>query len=239
MVGAAKEVDVPHVDDDAIDADLAVVDPGVGSGRRSIAVRDREGRVFIGPDNGLLIPAADRAVVRVITPGTLTEDSLLDARSHNYLAAIAEAQGELALAWLESIGPVGVATNDNGDWLSFSGTFPVGPDTSSLGGLRNFTTNPSAGPAPSPGGAWTQCSANATMANALDYDEGFHISTHVIPTALAVAEALAAHEAKINAELIAAQGKPVDTGGYYLPDQAKTSAGMRPSATLNAALANL
>ncbi|MDI1285264.1 MAG: DNA mismatch repair protein MutS [Reyranella sp.] len=43
----------------------------------------------------------DRAVVRVITPGTLTEDSLLDARSHNYLVAIAEAQGELALAWLD------------------------------------------------------------------------------------------------------------------------------------------
>jgi DNA mismatch repair protein MutS len=43
----------------------------------------------------------ERAVVRVITPGTLTEDSLLDARSHNYLAALAEAQGELALAWLE------------------------------------------------------------------------------------------------------------------------------------------
>src|SRR5277367_805627 len=54
-----------------------------------------------------------------------------------------------------------------------------------------------------------------------------------------VAEALAASEAKINAELIAAQGKPVDTGGYYLPDQAKTSAGMRPSATLNADLAAL
>src|SRR5277367_3841817 len=52
-----------------------------------------------------------------------------------------------------------------------------------------------------------------------------------------LAEALAANEAKINAELIAAQGKKVDTGGYYLPDQAKTSAGMRPSATLNAALA--
>jgi len=43
----------------------------------------------------------ERAVVRVITPGTLTEDALLDARSHNYLAAIAEAQGELALAWLD------------------------------------------------------------------------------------------------------------------------------------------
>ncbi len=54
-----------------------------------------------------------------------------------------------------------------------------------------------------------------------------------------LAEALAANEAKIDAELIAAQGKPVDTGGYYLPDQAKTAAAMRPSATLNAALAAL
>jgi isocitrate dehydrogenase len=54
-----------------------------------------------------------------------------------------------------------------------------------------------------------------------------------------LAETLAADEAKINAELIAAQGKPVDTGGYYLPDQAKTSAAMRPSATLNAALSAL
>jgi isocitrate dehydrogenase len=54
-----------------------------------------------------------------------------------------------------------------------------------------------------------------------------------------LAEALAANEAKINAELIAAQGKEMDTGGYYLPDQAKTSAEMRPSATLNAALAAL
>ena len=54
-----------------------------------------------------------------------------------------------------------------------------------------------------------------------------------------LAESLAANEAKINAELIAAQGKPVDTGGYYLPDPAKTSAAMRPSTTLNAALAAL
>jgi isocitrate dehydrogenase len=54
-----------------------------------------------------------------------------------------------------------------------------------------------------------------------------------------LAETLAANEAKIDAELIAAQGKPVDTGGYYLPDPAKTSAAMRPSATLNAALAAL
>ena len=54
-----------------------------------------------------------------------------------------------------------------------------------------------------------------------------------------LAEALAANEAKIAAELIAAQGKAIDTGGYYLPDTAKTSAAMRPSATLNAALAAL
>ncbi|MEW5727524.1 MAG: NADP-dependent isocitrate dehydrogenase [Pseudomonadota bacterium] len=52
-----------------------------------------------------------------------------------------------------------------------------------------------------------------------------------------VAEALAANEDKINAELIAAQGKPVDMGGYYHPDFAKTSAAMRPSPTLNQALA--
>jgi isocitrate dehydrogenase len=54
-----------------------------------------------------------------------------------------------------------------------------------------------------------------------------------------LAETLTKNEAKINAELIGAQGKPVDTGGYYLPDFAKTSAAMRPSATLNAALAAL
>ena len=54
-----------------------------------------------------------------------------------------------------------------------------------------------------------------------------------------LAETLAKNEAKINGELIGAQGKPVDIGGYYLPDAAKTSAAMRPSATLNAALAAL
>jgi isocitrate dehydrogenase len=54
-----------------------------------------------------------------------------------------------------------------------------------------------------------------------------------------LAKTLEENEAKIDAELIAAQGKPVDTGGYYRPDQAKTSAAMRPSATLNKALASL
>jgi isocitrate dehydrogenase len=54
-----------------------------------------------------------------------------------------------------------------------------------------------------------------------------------------LAETLAKNEAKINAELTAAQGKPVDLGGYYLPDDAKASSAMRPSPTLNAALAAL
>jgi S-adenosylmethionine hydrolase len=40
---------------------LAVVDPGVGGARRPIALRDEEGRLFVGPDNGLLLPAAERA----------------------------------------------------------------------------------------------------------------------------------------------------------------------------------
>ena len=44
---------------------------------------------------------------------------------------------------------------------------------------------------------------------------------------------LKANEEKINAELIGAQGKPQDVGGYFRPDAAKASAAMRPSATLN------
>src|SRR6516225_9850671 len=42
-----------------------------------------------------------RAVTRLVTAGTLTEEGLLDARRHNYLAGLAEAGGELGLAWLD------------------------------------------------------------------------------------------------------------------------------------------
>ena len=42
---------------------LAVVDPGVGGSRRPVALADAEGRLFVGPDNGLLLPAAERAGV--------------------------------------------------------------------------------------------------------------------------------------------------------------------------------
>jgi isocitrate dehydrogenase len=49
-----------------------------------------------------------------------------------------------------------------------------------------------------------------------------------------IAKDMADNEAKISGELLAAQGKPVDVGGYYHPDDAKASKAMRPSATLNA-----
>ncbi len=52
-----------------------------------------------------------------------------------------------------------------------------------------------------------------------------------------VAAALAAAEKQIVAELIAVQGKPVDLGGYYRPNDAKASAALRPSATFNRILA--
>lgn len=47
------------------------------------------------------------------------------------------------------------------------------------------------------------------------------------------AAAMAENEAKINEEMLAAQGSPVDIGGYYLPDPKKTEAQMRPSQTYN------
>lgn len=53
------------------------------------------------------------------------------------------------------------------------------------------------------------------------------------------AAALVQGEAKILEELKAAQGKPVDIGGYYQPNEDKASRAMRPSATLNQVLANI
>ena len=54
-----------------------------------------------------------------------------------------------------------------------------------------------------------------------------------------LAKTLSENETTIAAELIAAQGQPVDIGGYFRPDPAKTEKAMRPSATFNAALAAL
>ena len=39
---------------------LAVVDPGVGGDRREVAIRGQNGRFYVGPDNGLLVPAAEK-----------------------------------------------------------------------------------------------------------------------------------------------------------------------------------
>ena len=54
-----------------------------------------------------------------------------------------------------------------------------------------------------------------------------------------IAEELTANEDKIVAELLAVQGKPVEIGGYYKPDNAKANAALRPSATFNAVLAKV
>jgi isocitrate dehydrogenase len=48
------------------------------------------------------------------------------------------------------------------------------------------------------------------------------------------AKQLAENEAKINAELLGAQGRAVDLGGYYQPDLNRAAKSMRPSPTLNA-----
>ncbi|MCB0963875.1 MAG: NADP-dependent isocitrate dehydrogenase, partial [Acidimicrobiales bacterium] len=54
-----------------------------------------------------------------------------------------------------------------------------------------------------------------------------------------VAEALVAGEDAIVGELNGVQGSPVELDGYYVPDEAKATAAMRPSPTLNAAIALL
>jgi isocitrate dehydrogenase len=58
------------------------------------------------------------------------------------------------------------------------------------------------------------------------------LAAHFAP----LAKTLADNEQKIVAELLEVQGKPVDIGGYFKPDEAKVKAVMRPSATFNSAL---
>jgi S-adenosylmethionine hydrolase len=48
---------------------LAVIDPGVGTARRAVALADAAGRRFVGPDNGLFTPLLDGARVRELVPG--------------------------------------------------------------------------------------------------------------------------------------------------------------------------
>lgn len=62
---------------------LAVVDPGVGGHRRALVLRDRDGRLFVGPDNGLLLPAAERAGIEVAHELT-NPDYALDSVSRTF-----------------------------------------------------------------------------------------------------------------------------------------------------------
>jgi len=62
--------------------------------------------------------------------------------------------------------------------------------------------------------------------------EDKELQAHFAP----LGESLSKNEQKIVEELKAVQGQPVDIGGYYRPDPAKTAAAMRPSATFNSAL---
>lgn len=63
--------------------------------------------------------------------------------------------------------------------------------------------------------------------------------TELAATFAPIAEAMTANEAKINEELIAAQGNPQEIKGYYHPDFDATSKAMRPSETLNTIIAQL
>lgn len=63
--------------------------------------------------------------------------------------------------------------------------------------------------------------------------------TELKATFTPIAEALSSNEATILKELIAAQGSPVDMGGYFKPDEAKLDYAMRPSGTLNEILAGV
>lgn len=72
---------------------------------------------------------------------------------------------------------------------------------------------------------WAQALAEQT--------EDKELAAHFAP----LAKSLGEHEQAIVSELNAAQGKPADIGGYYYPDAEKTAAVMRPSKTLNDALA--
>ena len=60
-----------------------------------------------------------RDIVRIITPGTITEDNLLNARSHNYLLSIMEHRGKVALAWLDiSTGDFYSQSTDKNDLIN-------------------------------------------------------------------------------------------------------------------------
>jgi S-adenosylmethionine hydrolase len=87
---------------------LAVVDPGVGGSRRPLALRSGDGRVFVGPDNGLLIPAAEQTGGIAAVHELANADYALDTVSRTFhgrdLFAPAAAHLAAGVA-LEALGP--------------------------------------------------------------------------------------------------------------------------------------
>ena len=77
---------------------LAVVDPGVGSDRRAIAVVAASGSIFVGPDNGLLLPAAERGSSLEAAFELVNQDLFLSPSSQTIQGrdVIAPAAGHIA-----------------------------------------------------------------------------------------------------------------------------------------------
>src|SRR5947199_9515319 len=87
---------------------LAVVDPGVGSSRRPLALRSGDGRLFVGPDNGLLVPAAERLGGIAAAHELANADYALDIVSRTFHGRdlFAPAAAHLAAGvQLEALGP--------------------------------------------------------------------------------------------------------------------------------------
>ena len=88
---------------------LAVVDPGVGSERRAVALRSGDGRLFVGPDNGLLLPAAEACGGVVDAVEIRNVDVMLQPVSRTFHGrdVFAPAAGRLAAGLaLDQLGPV-------------------------------------------------------------------------------------------------------------------------------------
>jgi S-adenosyl-L-methionine hydrolase (adenosine-forming) len=63
---------------------MAVVDPGVGSQRRAVVLRSGDGRLFVGPDNGLLVPAAEASGGIELAIEITNHEYMLDAVSRTF-----------------------------------------------------------------------------------------------------------------------------------------------------------
>jgi len=96
---------LPHM---PIGVHLAVVDPGVGTERRAIAIRVGRGDILVGPDNGLLVPAAER-LGGIVEVRTLENRALMlpvISSSFHGRDVFAPIAAHLAMGTpLESVGP--------------------------------------------------------------------------------------------------------------------------------------